>query len=134
MKMLQSKNEMVKFWLYMYFTCSSLLCFCFSLAFFVWSLYEKTITNCLVHWQYLWLNEAIWPILFSGIVVVVMILFRPSGDKQRFVYVPLEQEDDENDEEEEFMMSDSFDAFTKYNHILKEITSLPDKFAMTIWI
>lgn len=40
-----------------------------------------------------------------------MILFRPSGDKQRFVYVPLEQEDDENDEEEEFMMSDSFGEY-----------------------
>ena len=37
-------------------------------------------------WQELWVDEAFWHLLFSVILIVIMILWRPSSNNQRYVW------------------------------------------------
>lgn len=50
-------------------------------------------------------DDAFWHILFSLILLVIMFLFRPSNNNQRYAFVPLldqsDNDDDEFDDEDE---------------------------------
>ncbi|KAJ0066739.1 hypothetical protein NL108_002350, partial [Boleophthalmus pectinirostris] len=53
-------------------------------------------------WIELWVEDAFWRFLFSVILLVIMFLWRPSANNQRYAFTPLI--DDSDDEEiEEFM-------------------------------
>jgi len=54
-------------------------------------------------WKELWLDEAFWHILFSFILLVIIILWRPSKNSQRFAFTPLldnEEDADDLDDQE----------------------------------
>ncbi|XP_063803561.1 transmembrane protein 87A isoform X3 [Pseudophryne corroboree] len=60
-------------------------------------------------WQELWVDDAIWRLLFSMILFVIMVLWRPSANNQRFAFSPLTEEDDD-DEQKEPMLKESFEG------------------------
>ena len=42
-----------------------------------------------VDWRDLWIDEAFWHLLFSTILLVIMILWTPSKNNQRYAFTPL---------------------------------------------
>ncbi|XP_033031356.1 transmembrane protein 87B isoform X2 [Trachypithecus francoisi] len=54
-------------------------------------------------WMERWVDDAFWSFLFSLILVVIMFLWRPSANNQRYAFMPLI--DDSDDEIEEFMVT-----------------------------
>ena len=69
----------------------------------IWSLKRHRFIVCLKDWKEIWLDDAFWHILFSFILLVIIILWRPSNNSQRFVFTPLL----DNDDEEELMADDN---------------------------
>jgi len=73
----------------------------------IWSLARHKFVECLKDWKELWLDEGFWHILFSFILLIIIILWRPSNNSQRFAFSPLldnddllDDDDDENEEQE----------------------------------
>ena len=60
-------------------------------------------------WKELWVDTAFWHIFFCAILVVIMFLWRPSQNNQRYAFTPLL--DDSEDENEEDIEED--ELFTK---------------------
>lgn len=54
------------------------------------------------------MDSAFWHLLFSVILCVIMVLWRPSANNQRYAFSPLLDAADE--EEEENLISDAFDG------------------------
>ncbi|XP_006032594.2 transmembrane protein 87A-like [Alligator sinensis] len=76
------------------------------------SLYRH-FTNTLVFadWRELWIDDAFWRFLFSIILLVIMFLWRPSANNQRYAFVPLVDEgSEEEEEEEEHMVNEAFEG------------------------
>ena len=65
------------------------------------------IVTCQSDWRELWVDDAIWRLLFSMILFVIMVLWRPSANNQRFAFSPLSEEEEE-DEQKEPMLKESF--------------------------
>ncbi|XP_073484142.1 transmembrane protein 87B isoform X2 [Aquarana catesbeiana] len=55
-------------------------------------------------WMELWVDDAFWRFLFSVVLLVIMFLWRPSANNQRYAFTPLM--DDSDDEVEEFLVTD----------------------------
>ncbi|CAB1335706.1 unnamed protein product [Coregonus sp. 'balchen'] len=70
------------------------------------SLYQH-FTNTLI---FSVLDDAFWRLLFSTILLVIMVLLRPSANSQRFSHSPLIDEDDEEDEAKEPMLNEAFEG------------------------
>lgn len=81
----------------------------------IWSLKRHRFVVCLKDWKELWLDDGFWHILFSFMLLVIIILFRPSNNSQRFLFTPLlENDDDEEDiEGQENEVFDSIKLRTK---------------------
>lgn len=58
-------------------------------------------------WKELWVDEGFWHVLFSLLLLVIMILWRPTNNNQRYAFTPLldnpDDEDDDDDEEDQFV-------------------------------
>ena len=56
--------------------------------------------------------QAFWHLLFSVILCVIMVLWRPSKNNQRYAFTPLldREEDYSSDEEEDILYSDAWDG------------------------
>lgn len=49
-------------------------------------------------WKELWQDEAFWHVLFSSLLLVIMILWRPTNNNQRYAFTPLlDNPEDEDD-------------------------------------
>jgi len=44
-----------------------------------------SVCMCVVQWVTLWLDDAFWHVLFSILLAVVMLLWRPSANNQRYL-------------------------------------------------
>ncbi|CAF3687170.1 unnamed protein product, partial [Rotaria sordida] len=64
-----------------------------------WSLKSHFFTTCITNWREFWVDDAFWHILFSIILLVIMFLFRPSNNNQRYAFVPLLDHSDNDDNE-----------------------------------
>jgi len=51
-------------------------------------------------WKELWLDDAFWKLLFSLLLVVIMILWRPTNNNQRYAFTPLLDSGDESEEDD----------------------------------
>ncbi|KAL7992407.1 hypothetical protein Chor_016663 [Crotalus horridus] len=80
-----------------------------SIVFIIWTTLKFRLMDCKSDWQELWVDDAIWRLLFSMILFVIMILWRPSANNQRFAFSPLSEED-EDDEQKEPMLKESFEG------------------------
>uniref|UniRef100_A0A915C832 Transmembrane protein 87A n=1 Tax=Parascaris univalens TaxID=6257 RepID=A0A915C832_PARUN len=103
MRVLRFRRNQVKLSVYRHFT--NTLCFVViaSGIFMVWTLYMHNLQPCLTDWKEYWVDTAFWHVLFCAILVVIMILWRPSQNNQRYAFTPLlDDSEDENDEDELF--------------------------------
>lgn len=74
-----------------------------SVVFMVWTTKTFRIAKCQSDWMERWVDDAFWSFLFSLILIVIMFLWRPSANNQRYAFMPLI--DDSDDEIEEFMVT-----------------------------
>ncbi|XP_041044748.1 transmembrane protein 87A isoform X4 [Carcharodon carcharias] len=70
-----------------------------SVGFMVWTTKKFRLTACQSDWMELWVDDAFWRLLFSVILLVIMFLWRPSANNQRYALTPLiDDPDDEMNE------------------------------------
>ncbi|EHB11697.1 Transmembrane protein 87B [Heterocephalus glaber] len=103
MKTLRLRKNTVKFSLYRHFTNTLIFAVLASIVFMVWTTKTFRIAKCQSDWMELWVEDAFWSFLFSLILIVIMFLWRPSANNQRYAFMPLI--DDSDDEVEEFMVT-----------------------------
>ncbi|UJR34963.1 hypothetical protein I4U23_027741 [Adineta vaga] len=114
---LRLRKNLVKLNVYRHFTNAILFAIAASLLFMIWSLKSRFFTTCITNWREFWVDDAFWHILFSIILLVIMFLFRPSNNNQRYAFVPLLDQSDNDDDEfgdgdEERGESVAFDSIT----------------------
>ncbi|KAL3874908.1 hypothetical protein ACJMK2_037860 [Sinanodonta woodiana] len=106
---LRLRRNIVKLSLYRHFTNTLIFAVIASVIFMIWSLVQIKFKDCVKDWQELWLDEAVWHLLFSIILIIIMILWRPTANNQRYAYSPLlDAADDE--EVDETVMNDAFEG------------------------
>ncbi|KAM6180114.1 transmembrane protein 87B isoform 1-T1 [Erethizon dorsatum] len=103
MKTLRLRKNTVKFSLYRHFTNTLIFAVLASVVFMVWTTKTFRMAKCQSDWMELWVDDAFWSFLFSLILIVIMFLWRPSANNQRYAFMPLI--DDSDDEVEEFMVT-----------------------------
>lgn len=99
---LRLRRNLVKLSLYKHFTNTLVFNVVASVVFMLWSIKYHKVVDCLTEWQDLWVDEAFWHLLFSVLLCVIMVLWRPSQNNQRYAFTPLldNEEDDISSEEE----------------------------------
>lgn len=104
---LRLRRNMVKLTLYRHFTNTLIFAVIASVIFMLFSIKTHRLAKCLTDWKDLWEDEAFWHILFSLLLLVIMILWRPTNNNQRYAFTPLldapEDDDDDDDEEDQFV-------------------------------
>lgn len=105
---LRLRRNLVKLSLYRHFTNTLIFAVLASVAFMIWSIKQHKMVTCLTDWRELWVDDAFWHLLFSVILLVIMVLWRPTANNQRYAFSPLL--DAADDEAEEPMISDAFDG------------------------
>lgn len=115
MRTLKVRRNIPKLTLYRHFTNTLIFSVIASVIFMMWSLKRHRFVECLKDWKELWLDEGFWHILFSFILLVIIVLWRPSNNSQRFAFTPLldNEEDNDMDEEQETEIFDSVKMRTK---------------------
>lgn len=109
MKLLRLRRNVVKLSLYRHFTNTLIFAVIASIIFIIWTTKTFRMSKCQSDWRELWIDDAFWRFLFSIILLVIMFLWRPSANNQRYAFSPLV--DEESDEEEkEPMMNDAFEG------------------------
>jgi len=101
MKTLRLRRNMIKLNLYRHFSNTILFCVVASVVFILWDMKLHRFAGCLNQWELLWFDDAFWHVLFSFIVLVIIILWRPSANNQRYAYSPLVDGDGSDAEVEE---------------------------------
>ncbi|XP_063240596.1 transmembrane protein 87A [Bacillus rossius redtenbacheri] len=108
MRTLRLRRNVVKLSLYRHFTNTLIFAVVASVIFMLYSIKYHKMAICLKDWKELWVDEAYWHLLFSVMLLVIMVLWRPTNNNQRYAFTPLlDAEDDEEDEEEHFV-NDAF--------------------------
>ncbi|XP_063347328.1 transmembrane protein 87A isoform X2 [Pelmatolapia mariae] len=103
-KTLKLRRNPVKLSLYRHFTNTLIFAVIASIIFMGWTAKKFRLAECQSDWIELWVEDAFWRFLFSVILLVIMFLWRPSANNQRYAFTPLI--DDSDDEEiEEFIAS-----------------------------
>ncbi|XP_070805773.1 transmembrane protein 87A-like isoform X2 [Pituophis catenifer annectens] len=101
MKLLKLRRNLVKLSLYRHFINTLIFAVIASLIFIVWTTKTFHLATCQSDWRELWIDDAFWRFLFSIILLVIMFLWRPSSNNQRYAFMPLVDEGSEQEEEEE---------------------------------
>ncbi|VDM59590.1 unnamed protein product [Angiostrongylus costaricensis] len=103
MRTLKLRRNEVKLTVYRHFMNTLVFAVIASVIFMVWSLVYHIFPTCLKNWKELWVDTAFWHVLFCFILVVIVILWRPSVNNQRYAFTPLlDDSEDENDQDEIF--------------------------------
>lgn len=67
-------------------------------------------------WKELWVDEAYWHLLFSVLLIVIMILWRPTNNNQRYAFTPLLDAPEDDEEEDEQFVNDAFGEWHYSSH------------------
>ncbi|XP_062996388.1 transmembrane protein 87A-like isoform X2 [Elgaria multicarinata webbii] len=111
MKLLKLRRNLVKLSLYRHFTNTLIFAVIASVAFIIWTTKTFRLAACQTDWRELWIDDAFWRFLFSIILLVIMFLWRPSANNQRYAFMPLVDEGSEQeDEDEEHMVNEAFEG------------------------
>ncbi|CAH2076956.1 unnamed protein product, partial [Iphiclides podalirius] len=102
---LRLRRNTIKLSLYRHFTNTLIFAVISSVIFMVYSLKSYRIQMCITEWKEVWMDEAYWHMLFASVLAVIMLLWRPTNNNQRYAFTPLLDyaEDDEDEEEEQFV-------------------------------
>eukprot|EP00045_Choanoeca_perplexa_P007623 m.69989 g.69989 ORF g.69989 m.69989 type:complete len:575 (+) comp14147_c0_seq1:110-1834(+) len=127
MKILSLRNNESKLLLYTRFQWALIACVAATIIFATWTITEhlKVNKDDEPDWRNQWWLEGYWHLLFFCILVVIMYLWRPTQNNQRYAYSALENGDDE---EEEFEVVPNFqqDAMKMRNLQSRNNPSRPD--------
>ncbi|KAK3862795.1 hypothetical protein Pcinc_031373 [Petrolisthes cinctipes] len=123
---LRLRRNLVKLSLYRHFTNTLAFAVLASVVFMLWSITYHEFEDCLRDWKELWVDDAYWHVLFAIILLVIMILWRPSNNNQRFAFTPLldDGSDADDEEESEKLMADISDTM-KYRNTKGSTSSSP---------
>uniref|UniRef100_A0A8D0DRI4 GOST seven transmembrane domain-containing protein n=1 Tax=Salvator merianae TaxID=96440 RepID=A0A8D0DRI4_SALMN len=84
MKLLKLRRNLVKLSLYRHFTNTLIFAVIASVIFIIWTTKTFRLPTCQSDWRELWIDDAFWRFLFSIILLVIMFLWRPSTNNQRY--------------------------------------------------
>ncbi|KAM4627866.1 transmembrane protein 87A isoform 2-T2 [Polymixia lowei] len=125
-KLLRLRRNIVKLSLYRHFTNTLIFAVIASIIFIIWTTKTFKMPKCQSDWRELWIDDAFWRFLFSIILLVIMFLWRPSANNQRYAFSPLV--DEETDEEEkEPMMNEAFEGMKMRGKTETNGTAKPNK-------
>lgn len=113
---LRLRRNLVKLSLYRHFTNTLVFAVVASIIFMLWSIKYHKIVNCLTEWKDLWVDEAFWHLLFSCLLCVIMVLWRPSQNNQRYAFMPLLDDGDDCSSDEETLYNDAWDGMKDRRH------------------
>ncbi|KAG7328327.1 hypothetical protein KOW79_008271 [Hemibagrus wyckioides] len=108
-RLLKLRRNVVKLSLYQHFTNTLIFSVVASIIFMIWTTRQLKFVDCQSGWRDLWVDDAFWRLLFSTILLVIMVLLRPSVNSQRFSHSPLIDEDDDEDAKEP-MLNEAFEG------------------------
>lgn len=110
-RLLKLRRNVVKLSLYQHFTNTLIFSVVASIIFIIWTTKVFKLVDCQRGWRDLWVDDAFWRLLFSTILLVIMVLLRPSANSQRFSHSPLiDDDDDEEEEAKEPMLNEAFEG------------------------
>ncbi|XP_076833621.1 transmembrane protein 87A-like [Brachyhypopomus gauderio] len=110
-RLLKLRRNVVKLSLYQHFTNTLIFSVLASIIFIVWTTRQFKLADCQSGWRDLWMDDAFWRLLFSTILLVIMVLLRPSVNDQRFSHSPLiDEDDDEEEDAKEPMLNEAFEG------------------------
>ncbi|XP_037533896.1 transmembrane protein 87A, partial [Nematolebias whitei] len=109
MKLLKLRRNVVKLSLFRHFTNTLIFAVIASVVFIIWTTKTFTMSECRSDWREVWIQDAFWRFLFSLILLVIMFLWRPSANNQRYAFSPLVDEESD-DEEREPMVNEAFEG------------------------
>ncbi|XP_068607746.1 transmembrane protein 87A-like [Brachionichthys hirsutus] len=107
-RLLKLRRNVVKLSLYQHFTNTLIFSVVASIIFIIWTTKVFKLVDCQRGWRDLWVDDAFWRLLFSTILLVIMVLLRPSANSQRFSHSPLIDEDDDEEEAKEPMLNEAY--------------------------
>ncbi|XP_068194507.1 transmembrane protein 87A-like [Antennarius striatus] len=107
-RLLKLRRNVVKLLLYQHFINTLIFSVVASIIFIIWTTKVFKLVDCQRGWRDLWVDDAFWRLLFSTILLVIMVLLRPSANSQRFSHSPLIDEDDDEEEAKEPMLNEAF--------------------------
>ncbi|XP_077396363.1 transmembrane protein 87A [Festucalex cinctus] len=110
MKLLRLRRNLVKLSLYRHFTNTLIFAVIASVIFILWTTKTFKMAKCQSDWRELWIDDAFWRFLFSAILLVIMFLWRPSANNQRYAFRPLVDDEESDEEEEELMVNEAFEG------------------------
>lgn len=108
---LRLRRNLVKLSLYNNFTNTLICAVILSVLFMIYSIRTRTNFDCISEWKTIWIDDAFWHLLFSVILLVIMILWRPTNNNQRYAFSPLldaADDDDDDDEDIEQYVNDAY--------------------------
>ncbi|KPI92919.1 Transmembrane protein 87A [Papilio xuthus] len=105
---LRLRRNTIKLNLYRHFTNTLIFAVISSVIFMLYSLKSYKIQLCITEWKEVWMDEAYWHMLFAGVLAVIMLLWRPTNNNQRYAFTPLLDYADDDDEEEEQFVNDAY--------------------------
>ncbi|KAL3226311.1 hypothetical protein MRX96_025211 [Rhipicephalus microplus] len=107
---LRLRRNVIKLSLYRHFTNTLVFAVLASVVFMVWVTFDHRTAECLTDWKELWFDEGYWHLLFSLVLLVIMVLWRPTNNNKRYAFTPLLDAADDELEEEEYQQQphDSF--------------------------
>lgn len=108
MRTLQLRRNTIKLSLYRHFTNTLIFAVISSVVFMLYSIKSYRVLPCITEWKEVWMDEAYWHILFASVLIVIMILWRPTNNNQRYAFTPLLDNADDEDEEEEQFVNDAY--------------------------
>ncbi|MCI4382648.1 hypothetical protein PGIGA_G00017200 [Pangasianodon gigas] len=108
-RLLKLRRNVVKLSLYQHFTNTLIFSVLASIIFIIWTSRQFKFVDCQSGWRDLWVDDAFWRLLFSTILLVIMVLLRPSVNSQRFSHSPLIDDDDDEDAKEP-MINEAFEG------------------------
>lgn len=107
MRKLRLRRNTVKLSIYRHFTNTLIFTMLAAVLYMVWFVITFQRPECNSHWRVRWLDLAFWPFLFQLILLLIIILWRPSPTNNRYAYSPLTDEM-EDDESQEPMINDAY--------------------------
>lgn len=125
---LRLRRNLVKLTLYHHFTNTLIFSVVASTLFMLYSIKDHRAAFCLTDWKELWVDDAYWHLLFSVILLVIMILWRPTNNNQRYAFSPLldaPEDDDDDDEEIEHFVNDGYGVKMRGSNVTRNESPKP---------
>ena len=97
---LRLRRNTIKLSFYTHLIYTIALAIVVGIIFMLWSIIYLRSSACLKNWKELWFDDAFWHILFTFILIVIMMLWRPSTNPDRLFYAVVYDEDNFDEPEQ----------------------------------